>query len=897
MYKFSTLLKDLPTLHEYRMSATGYAVWLVWSGELTEAIPSTFRDYGGVEINADQNQAVWYFWSRDVFQAAARLQIWANLNDLPVFIQIMPTNLMIGFQGEMALSIASELFSQQAMPPEVFEVWVHPKVRPDVENTPGIHLEKVDRQLTGMASAHWHRLSGDPRIGFRSSLAWYFILRPLGNPLDKRFIEGWPRFFAEVEQIIKHLKLKFILHDNHLIFELENFKTLTVWCREILALVARAKDCEDCAYWPCVMAAVEKAGFQFNEDLPRKVALDWDKMAPDFPHMSYRTAFLLGPRFRIKDVSYSFERNKLTDWCYVMLAESEGTQERGSLNVALPVALLVGSGRPCFYCGQRTHGEAQCPSRRLVDLNPGLWRELAGMNLEDVSSALVELGEALREDPAQALGTVLTGSGRPRTLLGAVFEINAPSQLRMAPLVMRALGKDLPSGLSRLSPPQDSPHAQALGAFLAGDAAAADAQARQGALRAPRDFGFRTLQGFLALERGDLERAVEFWAEAEHLGDTPLHFAYHKYLQGRALEVQGRFDQAMALYRDAYKLCPRWNEPLYRQAVSMVKMGFTEHAVSLVDQLVDEDPNMFNRVLVDPEMERGYVQLLGVLYGLWVQSQAAARESAEKLRQLQEEIDDWFGASHEFGQTARRQIEELLHLADVENFVVFRRLAAGRVQLEKAMRQKIEAETRGLTRQAENIRDRLRRIHEDISWFPFPRALRDFNRDFNFCVAKLNWVRQQHFTVAKNFRQSHEYFRQVEDILGRLGRRLVTLRIVRDATLFVLLLSKSFMWLEIIGLGLALVAMPASVFMAEHWGIEWISRAVEGQRWSIQKGLVVVVSVAAFVFALLRTALVFEKKKARFFEEQVELGRKLAQEQAAARGRGGRGAPAGRRGR
>ena len=53
-------------------------------------------------------------------------------------------------------------------------------------------------------------------------------------------------------------------------------------------------------------------------------------MAPDFPHMSYRTAFLLGKRFRIKDVSYSFERSKFSDWCYVHLAEfDEGDDEGG----------------------------------------------------------------------------------------------------------------------------------------------------------------------------------------------------------------------------------------------------------------------------------------------------------------------------------------------------------------------------------------------------------------------------------------------------------------------------------------------------------------------------------------------------------------------------------------
>jgi hypothetical protein len=47
--------------------------------------------------------------------------------------------------------------------------------------------------------------------------------------------------------------------------------------------------------------------------------------------MTYRTAFLLGEGFRIKDVSYSLERSKLTDWCYVHLAEGDLAQVSGSL--------------------------------------------------------------------------------------------------------------------------------------------------------------------------------------------------------------------------------------------------------------------------------------------------------------------------------------------------------------------------------------------------------------------------------------------------------------------------------------------------------------------------------------------------------------------------------------
>ncbi len=39
------------------------------------------------------------------------------------------------------------------------------------------------------------------------------------------------------------------------------------------------------------------------------------------------------------------------------------------------------------------------------------------------------------------------------------------------------------------------------------------------------------------------------------------------------------------------------------------------------------------------------------------------------------------------------------------------------------------------------------------------------------------------------------------------------------------------------------------------------------QKWGLQKGLIIVLSVAALTISLLRTALVFDKKKAQLFEE------------------------------
>jgi len=106
MHKFSNLLKDLPALRESRMVVGGFAVWMVWKGDLPDAIQNTFQDYGGLRISEERNQSLWFFFGKDVFRGLARLQVWARMNDLPVYIQVLPTKLLLGFQLEIKRSLA-----------------------------------------------------------------------------------------------------------------------------------------------------------------------------------------------------------------------------------------------------------------------------------------------------------------------------------------------------------------------------------------------------------------------------------------------------------------------------------------------------------------------------------------------------------------------------------------------------------------------------------------------------------------------------------------------------------------------------------------------------------------------------------------------------------------------
>lgn len=71
--------------------------------------------------------------------------------------------------------------------------------------------------------------------------------------------------------------------------------------------------------------------------------------------------------------------------------------------------------------------------------------------------------------------------------------------------------------------------------------------------------------------------------------------------------MQGRFNDAMEMYETVRRLLPQWELPVYRRLVCRVKMGFAEAVQAQFADEIRADPALFNRLLVDPELERGHV--------------------------------------------------------------------------------------------------------------------------------------------------------------------------------------------------------------------------------------------------------------------------------------------------
>jgi hypothetical protein len=863
----ATLLDNMPRIGSTRMVHNGLGVWIAWDGQLDPAFDAMLDEFGGFRMAEDSSQALWFFFGDEGLRVLARIDVWGRVNAMPVFMEVFSATMLVSPKFEKSLSISVELSRQHATPSETLTILVHPNLKNQLALIPGLSSTPA-KSTSGLARVPFERLEVDPALTYDSGLGWLCVIRPLGDPFSRDTAEGWRNIAVELLNIIERLGFKFLRHEGFLLFEISGLRLFRSWNRETISRIMRLKEEGDQGhYWPSVLAVVSSKGRTLSKDLPRRLALDWDQLTPDYPHMSYRTAFLLGDDYALHEARSLSRGVTVEDWCNVSLVRvEEESEDQGVLAVPLPTHLSGGDAKICFYCGLNNHSPKQCPSKGLDVPHPEVWDRFGQLDIGQLDELSQNLDTALAADPLGEMIKHLAGSEAMDLLLQVIFEVGMPCQTRMLDIVWRSKGKDLPAGMAQLGPKEGEALGGAFSALREHNAENYENEMLQTLAKYPRAYQPKSLQGFWAMEGGDWIKAVYYWQEAGRLCVTPLQRGYFLYLQARAMEVQGDFHKAIALYRETLRECPKWIEPLYRQGVCLVKMGFTDQGLQLFYPLLGSDSTMFNRVMVDPELERGRLHVLSALWRIWQEAREGVNARLTELKTLSESLRERFLEEEPFLIESEARIQELIKLGQVNNYAAFTRLGASVETCSEWCRKRVDAEIKAMLQNQTRQFDDLKDVQHEAAWFPFPSLLREFNSDFNFCATKLNWMRTMPMDVAENFHKSREYMPEVNERIRTLRTRLITLRIIRDSTFFVMLIGRNFMWMEVMGLGLSLVLVPVLIYFFQRTGQGWVADMMEQQKWQLQKGLVVILTISAMALAAIKTAMTFESQKRKLFK-------------------------------
>ncbi len=865
---FANLLAKLPESIETRMSSQGYALWISWQTDIDPILTQTLQNYGGMFIVSDREQSLWYFFNTDVFLALARISVWARFNPLAATIQLLPARLRLGLSLETTIDVDMSFEKQEVLVNDKLEVWIHPKTYEKTNIFPGLTFTPV-QQKQGMAHARWQTMEADPRLPYSSTLGWYALLRPLGNQLDKSFQAAWPHMQQGIVDSLKQQKLKFLVQDQFIMVSVDNLLLLRSWLRELLLAAKNIKETEHEHYWPYVSVIVDRKGMNFNADLHKKVGLQWDRLSADLPYISYRNAYLLGKGFIIQDIRFSDSLADMDSWCSILL--DEGGDKAQSIPVLMPNQFTGGDGKCCFFCGINTHTTEDCPTNAAIHLLQPTSVVQAGMSLEKINESFRALEKRVSKKGLEAYPEVLEQADTPSLLLQEIFDINVMSQVRIMQHMWLTKGRDLGKVMDPTMPERDEgPVWELYDRFIKAtseELLEIERDIQAAITRNPRDTHLRTLLGFLHVRRAKFNSALTAFKEGATLTTSSALQAWNEYLQARIAEVEGQYVNAVAQYEQVQRVIPHWRELEYRRIVCKVKMGFAEQVLNQISKLIHDDPTYFNRCLIDPELGRGQILILSHLQPLWQAAEKAAKDEQENIRLLSERIRVWFPIYHPSYHILHSQLTEIQNLADTQSYVSFLQVVKRRPVCEKEVGEYIQRQVEELRERYQNYLNNLQMIRDEASWFPFPKILREFSREFNEAANALNWAFASNFEEAEVFQKALEDTDEVEKLLRSLRKKLNFLRAVRDGTLYSLTFLKTFMWIEIVGILICFLGIPALIYFGDDIGLGFIKRTLALQQWEIQKVLFAIITVISLGLAALRSTIIFDKRRDKLLED------------------------------
>lgn len=880
MVEIANILDSQPIIQKPMLSSQGVCVWIVW-GQSNQPKNATdiLLDAGALNIVTLMNQSLWFFFNADVaVNSLAKLDLWGKQFSVGITAFTFPGQLKIDANQIKVIEVANEyrrLKIEQANTRSY--IYIHPSYGSMAASIPGISVYEM-KGLDVQSSFSWKMITAERRLPFSVEQGWYAFVHPLGNAIDKQFQRGWSRTFRYLEEFIREHKLKYSLQDNYLIVPLDNLMILREWMRAVFQIIETMREQHSDEFWPCLTLVVDKNNLNFTPELPYKINVDWSELAPDVPYISYKNAFILGNDFIIKDIVYSSSKTSFDSFCTLIVKNPN--VDANPFSVLLPET-LVPNKTPCFYCGASNHPSSRCPSKDIAPTNAHYFEKLKHLDLSDINNVFRDIDTAINQKGVKAYFEFIEENNTAGQVLKAIFAINHVIQLPNICRIWRITSRDIDAEPAFSHDHASDPMHVLLQRFIKcspQDMHAFERECLQMVHNDPKNWQLQCLLGYIVMEKGDLDKAIAFWMEADKICTITLHQAWLKFLIARAREIQGRYNEAMDMYNHIMRLTPNWQDPQYRILVCDMKRGFTERVSRQLVEMINKDPSLFHKVVLDPELFRGQMHLLMSLQRMWKEAYNRFLIERAALEDLQLIINDWFKGENNPIAEQTHKVHSLLKHGEIKNYLLFLDVVQQRPQLEAEIMEAITGEITRMKTSYERCLFKLEFIRDEMSWFALQKTLTNFNQTFNSCAKILNWAFGSDFTNPKIFKEAQTNLESLETQVQELEKKLKALQMVRDITLFFLLTMRTFFKLAFLFLPIGIVGIFVSVFFGAELGLGQMHSIIKTNFWELFRVTVGVALMLSLGIASLKTTVIFERKRKELIEKAKESRQKKQKE-------------------
>jgi class 3 adenylate cyclase/tetratricopeptide (TPR) repeat protein len=285
----------------------------------------------------------------------------------------------------------------------------------------------------------------------------------------------------------------------------------------------------------------------------------------------------------------------------------------------------------CFYCGLREHQVTHCPSKQRA----GHMHRLQQLGYLPLSDILQRFQQA-------DLNNVTIEETHSSPICEAFYEVSLPYQLRFLTKVWLTTHEDW-SSLERQPIPTTNPLVgtrlwMGLDCLRVARYEQATSLLHSTIESNPRDYKAYVVLGLVAMETAKPERALHHWRKGLALAKSTLQIAYMHLLMHRLYASNGKSLLASQELHKALNRHPHLHEAKYRQLALLVGGEREREVLSRLRTLIQDDRDVYLKVLLDPAFAPLRERLHALLSTL---CQETRTEALQRVRDTTEHSDGW----------------------------------------------------------------------------------------------------------------------------------------------------------------------------------------------------------------------------------------------------------------
>jgi len=647
------------------------------------------------------------------------------------------------------------------------QIAVSRELRNEVQGLPWARFEKMDVEITKdvLKKLVIYHVSWDEQADLNPAVMSVLILRPVWNLEREGFEEAWKRLLARKNSLWPRTPgQQAVLSDGTLILYLKTPAMAPGMARNALRFLKENMGRGALPFLPVQIMVdtgqFQKAGEPFVESLENT----WSAVKPGEITVSPKAMKVLKAPADLAVISPR-EGDRIPLYRLVPREEGEGGDEVLFLYQS---SMVHGAHGPCFYCGDRRHLPAECPSKQLPDSTRGLER-LGYRSLETINELFftyLNSGEAEEAGP----------SGGPRSTAGdehlaqdAFLELKRVFQLRF----LRALWNSNAESWNQIKVENQDGERGGLvwigqDCIRVSNLVQAENLLANALEKLPGDFNALCAMGLLQVEQGDLKRAKRFFKHALENANIAPRKIFARLLLARAHELSGELRHAEEHVRKVLFMDSLCHEALYLDMIFKFRQGRHGEGVKRLRKLIDANRKMLISALIDPELAKFSEHIHPAIRAILDRSRA---DSERLFTQAAEEIgrmERFLGEDDGELKRARFNLEKIQELSKIDSYFSQLDIIYYATVIIQASQRSHEHSRRKLLRAHGKLKERHEACVRFARAYPYPSFLGSLLQDLDGVGKMVAAIRE---VIRSNEPETYkDAVEQAADMSGRMDR-------------------------------------------------------------------------------------------------------------------------------